>query len=146
MPGMATTTLYTRDILRLAASVPHVGRLAGADGSAEKRAPLCGSTIAVDVILDEAGCIAALGQEVRACAFGQAAAALMGAHAIGRSAEELAAAHEALAGYLAGIRSDPGGWPGLDIFADARRLSARHGAILLPFAAAAEAARDGAAR
>jgi hypothetical protein len=70
----------------------------------------------------------------------------MGAHAIGRSAEELASAHEALAGYLAGMRDNPGDWPGLDIFADARRLSARHGAILLPFAAAAEAAREGAAR
>jgi len=84
MPGMATATLYTRDILRLAASIPHVGRLAAADGSAEKRAPLCGSSIIVDVILDDEGRIAALGQEVRACAFGQASAALMGAHAIGR--------------------------------------------------------------
>jgi NifU-like protein involved in Fe-S cluster formation len=143
---MATATLYTRGILRLAASIPHVGRLAAADGRAEKRAPVCGSSVIVDVMLDEAGRIAALGQEVRACAFGQASAALMGAHAIGRSAGELAAAHDALAGYLAGTRDDPGDWPGLDIFADARRLSARHGAILLPFAAAAEAAREGAAR
>jgi NifU-like protein involved in Fe-S cluster formation len=140
MRPVATTTLYTRDILRLAASVPHVGRLEGADGSSEKRAPVCGSTIAVDVILDDVGRIAALGQEVRACAFGQASAALMGAQAIGRRAAELAAAHAALAAYLAGTRADPGDWPGLDIFADARRLSARHGAILLPFAAAAEAA------
>ena len=140
MPGMATATLYTRDILRLAASIPHVGRLAAADGSAEKRAPLCGSSIIVDVILDDEGRIAALGQEVRACAFGQASAALMGAHAIGRRADELAAAHAALAAYLAGARGDPGDWPGLDIFADARRLAARHGAILLPFAAAAQAA------
>ena len=140
MPGMATATLYTRDILRLAASIPHVGRLAAADGSAEKRAPLCGSSIIVDVILDDEGRIAALGQEVRACAFGQASAALMGAHAIGRRAGELAAAHAALADYLAGARDDPGDWPGLDIFADARRLAARHGAILLSFAAAAQAA------
>jgi len=142
---MATATLYTRDILRLAASIPHVGRLVAADGSAERRASVCGSAVIVDVILDEAGRIAALGQEVRACAFGQASAALMGAQAIGRSAAELAVAHDALAAYLAGRREDPGDWPGLDIFAEARRLSARHGAILLPFAAAAEAAGRGAA-
>lgn len=139
MPAMATATLYSRDILRLAASIPHVGRLADPQGSAEKRAPVCGSTVAVDVKLDEAGRIAALGQQVRACAFGQASAALMGRHAIGRSAAELAAAHDALAAYLSGARDDPGDWPGLELFAEARRLTARHGAILLPFAAAAAA-------
>ncbi len=149
MRPVATTTLYTRDILRLAASIPHVGRLAEAQGSAEQRAPVCGSTVTVDVVLDASGRIAALGQEVRACAFGQAAAALMGRHAIGRSVGEIAAAHDALAAYLSGARDDPGDWPGLDLFAEARRLTARHGAILLPFAAAAaaaRAARDGTGR
>jgi len=65
---------------------------------------------------------------------------LMGSHAIGRSADELAAARDALAAYLAGARDDPGDWPGLAVFAAARAYSARHAAILLPFAAAAEAA------
>ena len=132
--------LYTRDILRLAASVPHVGPLDCAQARVEKRAPLCGSLVTVEVVLDEARRVAALGQEVKACAFGQASAALMGGHAIGRSAEELAAARDALADYLAGRRDDPGGWPGLEAFAGARALTARHGAILLAFQAVAEAA------
>ncbi|MDB5692443.1 MAG: iron-sulfur cluster assembly scaffold protein, partial [Alphaproteobacteria bacterium] len=53
---------------------------------------------------------------------------------------ELAAARDALAAYLAGTRAEPGGWPGLDVFAEARRFPARHASILLAFAAAAEAA------
>ena len=57
-----------------------------------------------------------------------------------RSPEGLADARDALAAWLDGTRDDPGAWPGLDILAPARRLSARHGAILLPFQAAAEAA------
>ncbi len=64
----------------------------------------------------------------------------MGAHAIGRTPAELAEARDALAAYLAGARDDPGDWPGLAVFAEARRFTARHGAILLPFEAAAEAA------
>ena len=141
-----TTALYTRDILRLAASIPHLGRLADAQGTAEKRSPVCGSIVAVDVALDDEGRMAALGQEVRACALGQASAALMGAHALGRTASELAEARDALAAYLAGGRDDPGGWPGLSVFAHARPFAARHASILLAFEAAAEAARQAARR
>ena len=139
MPAV-TAPLYTRDILRLAASIPHLGRLAEAEASVERRAPVCGSSIIVDLVLDEAGRVAVLGQEVRACAFGQASAALMGAHAHGRTAAELGETRDALAAWLAGTREDPGAWPGLDVLAPARRLTARHGAILLPFQAVAEAA------
>lgn len=135
-----TEPLYTRDILRLAASIPHPGRLLNPEASVEKRAPVCGSTIVMDLSLDEQGRVAAIGQEVRACAFGQASAALLGRHILGRTPDDLAEAHAALAAWLAGTRENPGAWPGLDILAPARRLSARHGAILLPFQAAAAAA------
>lgn len=135
-----TTALYNREILRLAASIPHHRRLEQPQASAERRSPLCGSRVAVDVVLDEAGRITALGQEVRACALGQASASLMGANVVGRSAGELAAARDALGAFLAGERDDPGDWPGLEIFRDARPFSARHPSILLAFEAAAEAA------
>lgn len=138
--GPVTAALYNRDILRLAASIPHQRRLAGPQASVEKSSPVCGSRVVVDVVTDGRGRVAALGQEVRACALGQASASLMGAHAIGRTAGELAEARDALAAYLAGRREDPGDWPGLAIFADARRFTARHPSILLAFEAAAEAA------
>ena len=135
-----TSALYNRDILRLAASIPHLGRLAEPQASVEKSSPVCGSRVIVDLVTDDEGRVAELGQEVRACALGQASAALMGAHAIGRTPPELAEAHDALAAYLAGARENPGDWPGLAVFAAARAYSARHAAILLPFAAAAAAA------
>jgi hypothetical protein len=68
----------------------------------------------------------------------------MGAHALGRRGEEIAAARDALAAFLAGSRDDPGDWPGLAIFGDARRFTARHPSILLAFDAAAEAATEAA--
>jgi len=134
------TALYSRDILRLAAAIPHLGRLEDPQGSAEKRSPVCGSLVAVDVALDGEGRIAALGQDVKACALGQASAALMAGHALGRSGDEIAAARDSLAAYLAGGRDDPGDWPGLEVFAGARGFAARHASILLAFEAAAEAA------
>ena len=136
--------LYNRDILRLAASIPHQRRLERPEASVEKVSPVCGSRVAVDVVADGEGRVALLGQEVKACALGQASAALMGAHAVGRSAAEIADARDALAAFLAGRRDDPGDWPGLGLFADARRFPARHGSILLAFEAAAEAARKAA--
>ncbi len=134
------SALYNRDILRLAASIPNLGRLANAQATAEKSSPVCGSRVTVDVALDGEGRVAALGQEVRACALGQASASLMGAHVEGRSLEDLAEARDSLAAFLKGDRDDPGSWPGLSVFADARRFPARHASILLAFEAAAEAA------
>jgi NifU-like protein involved in Fe-S cluster formation len=90
------TALYSRDILRLAASIPHLGRLERPQGSAEKRSPVCGSAVAVDVVLDEDGRIALLAQEVKACALGQASAALMASQAVGRTEEDLAGARDSL--------------------------------------------------
>lgn len=140
------SALYNRDILRLAASIPHHMRLDQPQATSEKRAPLCGSRVVVDLVSDGEGRITALGLEISACALGQASASLMAAHAIGRAPEHIAAARDALAAYLAGSRADPGDWPGLAVFAYARRYPARHGAILLAFEAAAEAASLAVAR
>lgn len=135
-----SATLYNADILRLATSIPHQRRLDTPQGTSERRSPVCGSRVTVDVALDEQGRIAAIGQLVRACALGQASASLMGAHAIGRSVPELEAARDALGAFLAGEKDDPGDWPGLEIFVPARPHSARHASIRLAFEAVAEAA------
>jgi NifU-like protein involved in Fe-S cluster formation len=135
-----TAPLYNRDILRLAAHIPHLGPLDGAQARVERRSMVCGSRVVVEVRLNETGRVAAIGQEVRACALGQASAALMGAHAAGRDAAELARARDALAAFLKGERDDPGDWPGIETLAAARPYPARHPSILLPFEAVAEAA------
>ena len=132
--------LYDTAILRLAATIPHLGRLEQPQATSEKRSPVCGSRVRVDVTLDAGGRVAMLGIELSACALGQASANLMASHAIGRSVEELVEARDALAAWLSGERDDPGGWPALDQLARARPHSARHGAIRLPFEAIADAA------
>ena len=127
--------VYTREILRLASEIPYLGLLDEPDGSADLRSPTCGSRVQVTITFDQEGRVAAIGQAVTACAFGQASAALMGAHVIGRSRNEVAAGLDGLAAWLAGSRDDTGQWPGLATLAPARPKTGRHGAILLPFRA-----------
>lgn len=131
--------LYNNQILRLAASIPFHERLADPMASVEKRSPVCGSRVTVDVDLDEDGRVKAIGMVVRACALGQASAALMGAHAVGRTLAELETARDELTAWLAGERDTAPAWPGLEIFAPALPHSARHPSIRLGFEAVAEA-------
>ena len=128
-----TSPLYTRDILRLAASIPYLVRFDELEDAVECRSPTCGSRAAVSVELDDDGRVVAFRQAVEACAFGQASAALMGANAAGRDAGEIRAAIGAIETWLSG--SDPEPWPGFAALDPARARKGRHGAILLPFRA-----------
>jgi len=136
-----SAALYNTQILRLAAAIPLAGRLVGPQASVVRVSPVCGSKVTADVDL-EGGSVARFAQDVRACALGQASAALLGAHVVGRTPDEIAAARDALAAYLKGEAATPGDWPGLEVFDLARPHKARHGSILLAFQAAADAAAE----
>lgn len=127
--------LYTTDILRLAASLGDPRSLDREDGRAELRSPTCGSRVSVTVQLDDRRRVELVSQQVHACAFGQASAALVERHAIGRTHAEVSDALIALSRWLAQEQDDAGDWPGLDTLEPARSRKARHGAILLPFRA-----------
>ncbi|MFM9852645.1 MAG: iron-sulfur cluster assembly scaffold protein [Sphingomonadaceae bacterium] len=139
-----SSTLYNVDILRLAATTADFPRLSDAQASAEKRSPICGSRIIVDVCLDNNGRIINVGAEVRACALGQASAALMAQHAVGHNFADVEEASAALGLFLKGASDTPGTWPGLSIFGPARAHSARHASIRIAFEALAEAAAQAA--
>src|SRR5690349_16111705 len=112
--------LYTIEILRLAASLPDPRALDRIDGNARERSPTCGSTVATEVQIGPDGRVEALSQQVSACAFGQASAALVASNAVGRSNEEVAIALEDMSTWLAGKGDNPGDWPGLATLAPAR--------------------------
>jgi NifU-like protein involved in Fe-S cluster formation len=131
--------LYNKEILRLAATISYQERLAEPMGSAEKRSPICGSRVTVDINLGDDGRVSEVGMLVRACALGQASSSLLSADVIGKTPEELAAARDALTAWLAGEGALPD-WAGFDLFQPALPHSARHASIRLAFEAAAEAA------
>ena len=139
-----TATLYNTAILRLAAAVPLAGRLDQPQASVTRVSPVCGSKVTAELDLSD-GRVVRFAHDVRACALGQASAALLAAHVVGKTPSDLAAARDALAAYLKGTAATPGDWPGLDVFDLARPHKARHGSILLAFEAAADAAARAAA-
>jgi NifU-like protein involved in Fe-S cluster formation len=139
-----TEPLYTRGILRLAASIPHLVPFAELEDAVRLRSPTCGSQVAMAVTLDAQGRVTSLSQAVEACAFGQAAAALVGNEAVGAALDQAQAAADRVAAWLDGKDAAVDAWPGLAVLDPARHRRGRHGAILLPFralAAAIEAAR-----
>ncbi len=125
--------LYTRDILRLAVSIPHQSRLKKPDGTAEVRSRTCGSRVAADIMLSDDGTIGQLGIEVNACALGQASAAILAAEAIGKSADQVVMVRQQLADFLDGAEDRPGDWQNMDHLMAAKDHKGRHPAILLPY-------------
>ena len=130
-----TAPLYTREILRLAASIPGQVQFDELDGGSELRSPTCGSRLKLIVETGGDGQITGVSQAVEACAFGQAAASLMATHAIGHTAEEIRQAVAGIEAWLAGSDDAAGSWPDLAVLEPARSRKGRHGAILLPFRA-----------
>ena len=135
----AIDDLYSAKVLALAANMPRAGRLKHAQASSEKVSKLCGSRVTVDVVLAD-GRVADFAQDVRACALGQASAAVLGANVIGASVDELETARDALKAML-----KTGGPPPEGRFGDLRALAVvrdyppRHASTMLAFEAVVEA-------
>lgn len=123
--------LYSGRILALAADIPHHARLAAPHATVKKRSPLCGSTVTVDVEVEN-GQITAFGQDVKACALGQAAAAVTGSAIMGRTLAEVETARDALRAMLKSDGPVPAiPFDGFEVLIPAREYKNRHASILL---------------
>ncbi len=131
--------LYSGRILELAASIPHQGRLPAPMGTAKRRSPLCGSTITVDVTVQD-GRVTEFAQDVKACALGQASASILGRVVLGRSRGEVEAARDALRAMLKEGGPVPlAPFEGYEVLLPARDYKNRHASILLALEAVCEA-------
>lgn len=127
--------LYTPEMLALAVELARWPQLQGNVLSGGARSPTCGSTLAMQLATDEAGRVSEIGLRVRACAVGQAAAAIFARNAVGRNLAEISSGLAAMETWLAGDGPMPD-WPDLSLIAAARDFRGRHGAMLLPWKAA----------
>ncbi len=134
--------LYSGRILALAADIPHLERLEAPMATVKKRSPLCGSAVTVDLSMED-GRVSRFGQDVKACALGQAAAAVTGAAVIGRTLPELQQARDALRAMLKEGGPVPDApFEGFEVLEPAREYKNRHASILLCIEAASEAAEQ----
>lgn len=133
--------LYSAKLLKLAANLPRVGRLAAPDASVEKVSKLCGSRVVVDVVV-QGGLVVDFAQDVKACALGQAAASVLGAQVIGASLDELEVTREQFRAMLKTGGPPPDGrFADLAMLAPVKDYPARHASTLLAFEAVTEAVR-----
>jgi len=131
--------LYSTRILGLASDIPHLTRLEAPDATANRRAPLCGSTVTVDLGLSD-GTITAFGQDVKACALGQAAAAVVGHNIIGLSEADVQTGRDALLAMLKSDGPTPAApFEALEVLGPAAEYKNRHASIMLAFDATLDA-------
>jgi NifU-like protein involved in Fe-S cluster formation len=134
--------IYNRRVLELAADIPRLGRLASPDAIAKAYSRLCGSTVAVELVVRE-GRVVDFAHEVSACALGQAASSLMARHVIGATPEELFALRDTMTRMLKENGPPPGGkWADFAVLEPVRTFRARHASTLLTFDAVADALRQ----
>lgn len=131
--------LYSGRILALAADIPHLDRLDQPDATVKKRSPLCGSTVTVDVNMKD-GRVSDFGQDVKACALGQAAASVVGDAVVGATRAQVETARDQLKAMLKKDGPAPDApFDGLEVLIPAREYKNRHASIMLALEATAEA-------
>jgi NifU-like protein involved in Fe-S cluster formation len=125
--------VYNTKILGFAGNIARIGRLEKPDASARAHSKLCGSTVTVDLKMED-GVVTDFAHDVKACALGQASSSIMAANIIGATAAELRAVREIMFRML-----KEGGPPPEGRFADLRYLEpvrdykARHASTMLTF-------------
>ena len=131
--------IYNTRILELAGNIPRQGRLAAPDASSKAHSKLCGSTVIVDLKMDD-GRVVDFAHDVKACALGQAASSLMASHVVGATAAELRDLRTAVENMLKRNGPAPDGkWAEFAVLEPVRDYKARHASTLLTFQATVDA-------
>jgi NifU-like protein involved in Fe-S cluster formation len=131
--------IYNKKIIELAGNIPRLGRLADPDASATAHSKLCGSTVKVDVKMQD-GVVSDFAHDVKACALGQASSSIMARHVIGSNAAELRELRETVRKMLKENGAPPQGkWADVAMLEPVRDYKARHASTLLTFDAVVDA-------
>ena len=131
--------VYNARILELAGNIPRLGRLPAPDGTATAHSKLCGSTVTVDLALDQ-GAISDFAHDVKACALGQASSSIMARHVIGAKPAEMRELRETVRKMLKENGPPPTGrWADIAVLEPVRDYKARHASTMLTFDAVVDA-------
>lgn len=131
--------VYNRRILELAGNIPRLGRLSEPDASATAHSRLCGSTVTVDLKVEN-DTVVDFGHVVKACALGQASSSIMASHVIGATADELRSLRDTVRRMLKENGPPPDGrWADVAVLEPVRDFKARHASTLLTFDAVVSA-------
>ncbi len=132
--------VYNKRILELAADIPHQGRLPNPHVSATAHSKLCGSTITIDLSLEN-GKVSEFAHDVKACALGQASSSIMARNVVGSTPAELRDVRETVRRMLKENGAPPtqGKWTDIAVLEPVREYKGRHASTLLTFDAVVKA-------
>ena len=131
--------IYNERILDFAGNIPRIGRLPAPDATATAHSRLCGSTVTVDLKVDD-DVVIDFAHDVRACALGQASSSIMARNIVGAHADELRAVRETMRRMLKENGPPPEGRFGdLRYLEPVRDYKARHASTMLTFDAVIDA-------
>lgn len=137
--------LYTPEMLAAAVELAKYPLSGANQFRGDARAPSCGSSLIISLNCDERGAVNAIGLQARACAVGQAAAAVFARHVEGLTQDDIARAEQDITRWLTAPSAEGDAppplpnWPDMALIAAARDYPGRHGAMLLPWKAALSA-------
>ncbi len=130
--------IYNAKILELAGNIPLCERLSDAEGTSSKHSKLCGSKVTVDLNFSD-GVVVQYGQEVKACALGQAACSIMARNVVGSNVHELCALRDQVYAMLKENGEPPQGkWADIAALQPVKDFKARHPSTMLVFDAVCE--------
>jgi NifU-like protein involved in Fe-S cluster formation len=136
---MELSDLYSEKILEIAANQPIPGRLATPGATARRVSRVCGSTIEVDVSVQE-GVITGYGHNISACALGQTSAAIVAINIVGSTSEEMRRVRNEMHAMLKANGAPPSGrWDDLRYLQPVKDYKPRHTSTLLVFDAVVDA-------
>jgi len=131
--------VYNAKILGFAGNIGRIGRLPDADASATAHSRLCGSTVTIDLKMQD-GIVTDFAHEVKACALGQASSSIMAANVVGASGDELRSVRETMRKMLKENGAPPEGrFADLKYLEPVRDFKARHASTMLTFDAVVDA-------
>jgi nitrogen fixation NifU-like protein len=137
--GASPAGLYHQAIVAAARRACGSGHLESPDACVSVDNPLCGDRVSMDVLVTD-GRLRGIAHRVRGCLLCEAAASIIAANAVGKTAGELAVVAQSLGEALAsgfGDRRLP--WQDLSVFAPVAGYRSRHRCVTLAFEALASA-------
>jgi NifU-like protein involved in Fe-S cluster formation len=136
---MELSDLYSEKILEIAANQPIPGRLQEPGATARRVSRICGSSIEVDIALED-GVITRYGHQISACALGQTSAAIVATNVVGTPAHEMRLVRTQMYAMLKADGAPPAGrWDDLKYLQPVKDYRPRHTSTLLVFDAVVDA-------
>jgi len=130
--------LYSKQLLRLAASAVGAGRLAPCDASGSAHNPICGDRITVTLNLNDDR-VSAMAHETRACVLTQASASILGAHLTGQDRNAVETLRRQVVAMLQNGEVPPAPFSDFGALQGVATHRNRHKCVLLPLDAVLDA-------